>query len=99
MTGYSLEDEHGIPYYTYHADRTVCDVEGCTCALPTSAQVYAQRTAEGRDEWYVIHGGKTGQGTVPMGPYGKQEAREVLTRAMASGNHRAKLLRVVEDYT
>ena len=92
MSGYSLEDEHGITYYTYHSDRTVCDVEGCTCALPTSAQVYAQRTAEGRDVWLVARAAWLSE------PLTGAQARAKVDDLLAKGC-KPKLLRVVEDYT
>lgn len=100
MSGYSLEDEHGIPYYTYHADRTVCDVEGCTCVLPTSAQVYAQRTADARAEWLVAYRVTFGVdfGITHKGPMPKDDARAEVDRLLGIGL-KPKLLRVVEDYT
>ena len=99
MTAYGQSDLTGTDVTWFHVDRTVCDDDGCMCELPTSEQVKARKRASRRGEWFVIHGGKTGQGTVPKGPYSEAEARGVLDRAMAAGYHRAKLLRVVEDYT
>lgn len=58
----------------------------------------ARERAEARGDWYVIHGGRTGYGTVSLGPFEEGKARSRLLGIMASDNKWAKLLRVVEDY-
>lgn len=47
--------------------------------------------AEGRDDWYVVIG------NYACGPLSKTEARSQLAGSLEAG-HKAKLLRVVEDY-
>jgi hypothetical protein len=93
LSGYTLLGDDGeTPYYTYHSDRSVCDDDGCVCTLPSSAQLFAQRTADGRGDWFIVSGMST------IGPYTKAEARAKVADLLSNG-HRPRLLRVVEDYT
>jgi len=90
---YTLYDVDGeTPIHVFHTDREVCDDDGCVCTLPSSAQVYAMRAADGRAEWFV-----SGRRYID-GPYSEAEAREKMDSLTVNGI-RAKLLRVVEDYT
>lgn len=92
---YTLYAEDGeTPIHVFHTDRELCDDDGCVCMLPSSAQLYAQRTADDRDVWYVmVHEAKAF-----LGPVSAEKARRGVDDALAAG-HKPKLLRVVEDYT
>lgn len=91
--GYTLTDEHDVPYYVYHTDREVCDEPGCVCLLPSSAQVAAQRRAKDRDVWLVTLGV-----AVIAGPVASAEARKETDRLVAKGC-KPRLLKMMEDYT
>ncbi len=92
---YTLYDMDGeTPVYVYHSDRSTCDDAACPCALPKPRQLVAQRRADSRREWYVsVPDGDLG-GSKVLGPMGEPEAREWIADAA-----RAKLLRVIEDYS
>ena len=94
MTAYGQADLTGTEVTWFHVDRTVCDDDGCMCELPTSEQVRARKRASRRNEWFshIL----TGDGMETLGPYSEAVAR---ARVDACNSGRAKLLRVVEDYT
>ena len=48
---YGQADLTGTDVTWFHVDRTVCDDDGCMCALPTSEQVKARKRASRRGEW------------------------------------------------
>jgi hypothetical protein len=90
---YTLYDDDGeTPIHVFHTDRTVCDDAGCVCELPSSAQIYAQRTADGRDTWRISLGAWISS------PLTRQEARSRIDYYVSDGA-KPILLRIVEDYT
>ena len=97
MTAYGQADLTGTDVTWFHVDRTVCDDDGCMCELPTSEQVKARKRASRRNQWYAeIQLPTRAEGDLVIrGAMPEAEARELISQSPG----RAKLLRVVEDYT
>ena len=82
----------------FHVDRTVCDDDGCMCALPTSVQVAARKRASRQPKNCYVRYGFDDTGFEMPGPMTGSEADDLVSRLITSPGIKVKLLRVVEDY-